>query len=81
MKGQKQSKVDQMQTKVNNIEQALANVTKEVIQNRDLIVGCINVIKKMPDYDKDLEAVKVEVEKIKKERKEKEKADNKKDVE
>jgi tRNA-binding EMAP/Myf-like protein len=72
MKGEKQSKIDQIQIKVNNIEQALANVTKEVMQNRDLIVGCINVIKKMPDYDKALEAVKVEVEKIKKERQEKE---------
>ena len=72
MKGEKQSKIDQIQIKVNNIEQALANVTKEVMQNRDLIVGCINVIKKMPDYDKALEAVKVEVEKIKEERQEKE---------
>ena len=81
MKGEKQSKIDQMQIKVNNIEQALANVTKEVMQDRDLIVGCINVIKKMPDYDQALEAVKVEVEKIKKEREEKQKEGNKKNVE
>lgn len=71
MKGEKQSKIDSLNTKVNNMEQALGNMMKEVMQNRDLAIGCLNVIKKMPKYDEALAMVKEEVEKMKKEREEK----------
>ncbi len=72
MKGEKQSKIESLNNKVNNIESALGNMMKEVMQNRDLAIGCLNVIKKMPKYDEALALVKEEVEKIKKERQEKE---------
>jgi len=72
MKGEKQSKIESLNNKVNNIESALGNMMKEVMQNRDLAIGCLNVIKKMPKYDEALALVKEEVEKIKKEREEKE---------
>ena len=71
MKGEKQSKIDSLNTKVKNMEQALGNMMKEVMQNRDLAIGCLNVIKKMPKYDEALAMVKEEVEKMKKEREEK----------
>ena len=72
MKGEKQSKIESLNNKVNNIESALGNMMKEVMKNRDLAIGCLNVIKKMPKYDEALALVKEEVEKIKKEREEKE---------
>lgn len=72
MKGEKQSKIESLNTKVDNIESALGNMMKEVMQNRDLAIGCLNVIKKMPKYDEALALVKEEVEKIKKERQKKE---------
>ena len=72
MKGEKQSKIESLNIKVDNIESALGNMMKEVMQNRELAIGCLNVIKKMPKYDEALALVKEEVEKIKKERQEKE---------
>ena len=67
MKGQKQSKADLQEKKI----QALINVVQRILDEnaylRDLSVGTLETIKCMPDYDKAIKTLEEQVKTNKKE--------------
>ncbi len=61
MKGQKSSRTDLLEKKI----QALINVVKQLLDEnayiKDLAVGTLETIKLMPDYEEAIEKLKTEV--------------------
>ena len=61
MKGQKSSRVDLLEKKI----QALINVVQQLLDEnaylKDLAVGTLETIKQMPDYDEAIEKLKSKI--------------------
>jgi hypothetical protein len=58
MKGQKQSKVDLLEKKVEALIRVVQQLLDENAYLKDLSVGTLETIKLMPDYDKAIEELK-----------------------
>ena len=61
----KESKIIQMFNKINRLEKLIDEVIKEVIRTQNMTIGSLEVLKRMPNYEKALN-------KLKKDNKEKE---------
>ncbi len=61
----KESKIIQMFNKINRLEKLIDEVIKEVIRTQNMAIGSLEVLKRMPNYEKALN-------KLKKDNKEKE---------
>jgi hypothetical protein len=58
MKGQKQSKVDLLEKKVEALIRVVQQLLDENAYLKDLSVGTLETVKLMPDYDKAIEELK-----------------------
>mgnify|MGYP000607035135 CR=1 FL=1 len=58
MKGQKQSKVDLLEKKIEALIRVVQQLLDENAYLKDLSVGTLETIKLMPDYDKAIEKLK-----------------------
>ena len=58
MKGQKQSKVDLLEKKIEALIRVVQQLLDENAYLKDLSVGTLETLKLMPDYDKAIEELK-----------------------
>ena len=63
----KESKLLEMQNKVEALGSALTRVINEITNLKDLSIGTMELVKKLPDYDKALEELKKQYKKKKNE--------------
>ena len=63
----KESKLLEMQNKVEALGSALTRVINEMTNLKDLSIGTMELVKKLPDYDKALEELKKQYKKKKNE--------------
>jgi len=63
----KEDKLIQMLNKVNKLDEIMQQIIREMYNLKNLAVGTLETIKRMPDYDEALEKLKKESEKQKKE--------------
>ncbi len=61
----KESKLLEMQNKVEALGNALTRVINEMTNLKDLSIGTMELVKKLPDYDKALEKLKEQYKKKK----------------
>lgn len=61
----KESKLLEMQNKVEALGSALTRVINEITNLKDLSIGTMELVKKLPDYDKALEKLKEQYKKKK----------------
>ena len=61
----KESKLLEMQNKVEALGSALTRVINEITNLKDLSIGTMELVKKLPDYDKALEELKKQYKKKK----------------
>jgi|TARA_B100001094_G_scaffold147435_1_gene142770 predicted ATP-grasp superfamily ATP-dependent carboligase len=61
----KESKLLEMQNKVEALGSALTRVINEMTNLKDLSIGTMELVKKLPDYDKALEKLKEQYKKKK----------------
>ena len=61
----KESKLLEMQNKIEALGSALTRVINEMTNLEDLSIGTIEIVKKLPDYDKALEKLKEQYKKKK----------------
>ena len=57
----KENKLLEMQNKIDAMTRVLQQLINEVRQVRDLSIGTLETIKKMPSYKKDLDKLKADV--------------------
>jgi hypothetical protein len=69
MKGQKQSRTDLLEKTVNAQNRIVEHLLNELSNMRDLAIGTLETLKLMPGYDKAIEFLKKEADKIEKEKK------------
>ena len=65
MTKQKQSRVDLLENKVKAMVGVLQRILEESSYLKDISVGTLQLVKKMPDYDKALQDLALEAEKEK----------------
>jgi len=65
MTKQKQSRVDLLENKVKAMVGVLQRILEESSYLKDISVGTLQLVKKMPDYDKALQDLAIEAEKEK----------------
>jgi hypothetical protein len=65
MTKQKQSRVDLLENKVKAMIGVLQRILEESAYLKDISVGTLQLVKKMPDYDKALQDLALEAEKEK----------------
>ena len=63
----KEDKLIQMLNKVNKLDEITQQIIREMYNLKNLAVGTLETIRRMPDYDEALEKLKQESEKQKKE--------------
>ena len=61
----KESKLLEMQNKIEALGSALTRVINEMTNLKDLSIGTMELVKKLSDYDKDLEKLKEQYKKKK----------------
>ena len=61
----KESKLLEMQNKIEALGSALTRVINEMTNLKDLSIGTMELVKKLPDYDKALEKLKEQYKKKK----------------
>ena len=61
----KESKLLEMQNKIEALGSALTRVINEMTNLKDLSIGTMELVKKLPDYDKALEELKKQYKKKK----------------
>ena len=61
----KESKLLEMQNKIEALGSALTRVINEMTNLKDLSIGTMELVKKLPDYDKALEELKEQYKKKK----------------
>ena len=61
----KESKLLEMQNKIEALGSALTRVINEMTNLKDLSIGTMELVKKLPDYDKALEKLKQQYKKKK----------------
>lgn len=54
----KEQKLIEMKNKLDKLDQIMQQVIQEMYNLKNLSVGTLETIKRMPDYDKDLEKLK-----------------------
>tara|TARA_R100000458_G_C8216583_1_gene202318 strand:+ start:756 stop:980 length:225 start_codon:yes stop_codon:yes gene_type:complete len=54
----KESKLIQMFNKINHLEKLIDEVIKEVIKTQNMTIGTLEVLKRMPNYEKALKKLK-----------------------